>query len=182
MERCNALGSFFSPPELVLCYSPFWDIDDVGGNEVVARHFSLYGNKVLGIKTEEGSYWFDEYIGFKDYFGERHLVEISGLPKLAYEPAPFGHRQSAHYALGYFNQADQLLIVAINLLRTGDPISIIIRMAELGYDTKKAYRIENLSSGERVAERISSDSSGILSFSAQIPGNEKYAFLITPLK
>ncbi len=182
MERCEALGSFFSPPELALCYPPFWDIDDPGENEAVARHSSLYGNKILGIKTREGSYWFDEYIGFKDYFGERHLVEISGLPKLTYEPAPFGHRQSAHYALGYFNQAGQLLIVAINLLRTADPIKITVRMIELSYDTKRAYRVENLSSGELVAERISPDSSGILSFPARIPGNEKYAFLISPIE
>ena len=182
MERCRVLGSFSAPPELAVCYPPFWDIDDAGENEVVARHSSLYSNKILGIRTDGDSYWFDEYTGFKDYFGERHLLPISDLPKLSYEPAPFGHRQSAHYALGYFNQADQLLVVAINLLRTADPIEIVIRMAELGYDTKKAYRIENLSSGELVAEKMPHDASGVLSFSARISGNEKQAFLITPVE
>ena len=72
--------------------------------------------------------------------------------------------------------------MAINLLRTADPIEIVIRMAELGYDTKKAYRIENLSSGALVAKKVSPDASGVLSFSARISGNAKQAFLVSPVE
>lgn len=178
-ERCKVLDSYLSPPELSLCYPPFWDIEDAGENKIVARHSSLYDNKILGIKTGKESYWFDEYPGFKDYFGERRLIKVLEDPKLTYEPAPFGHRQSAHYALQYFNGKDELLIIAINLLRTANPIKIIVHLKEIGCDVQKQYRVENLSLDKLLVNKVSPDSSGALSFSSLIPGNEKYLFLIT---
>jgi len=179
-ERCKVLNSYLSPPELSLCYPPFWDIKDPGENKAVAHHSSLYGNKVMGIRTDKGSFWFDEYPGFVDYFGERRLIEVLDSPKLTFEPAPFGHRQSTHYAFQYFKGKDELLVVAINLLRTANSIKIIVHLKEIDCDVQKQYRVENLSLNELLIEKVSPDSSGAISFSVVIPGNEKHLFLVTP--
>ncbi|MCD6232096.1 hypothetical protein J7K28_05680 [Candidatus Aerophobetes bacterium] len=178
MERCQVLGSFFSPPEISLCYPPFWDVEDPEENEVIAYHSSLYQKKIMGIRTKEGSFWFDEYFGFKDYFGRRHFVQICNFPRIKYEPASFGHRQSVHYSFSWFNQKDRLLIVGINHLRTDSPLKILVKIDSFGYNIKKAYKVENLTTNKIIEKESLPDKDGILSFSTRIPGNEKYVFLI----